>query len=101
MGLETSFAGVTTGLYHTGRITLERIAQLMSENPRKILGLPVEKIAENADANITITDLNEEWTVDPEKLHSKSKNTAFKGMKLKGKVKALISDGKLLFDEIN
>lgn len=101
VGLETSFAGVTTGLYHTGRITLERIAQLMSENPRKILGLPVEKIAENADANITITDLNEEWTVDPEKLHSKSKNTAFKGMKLKGKVKALISDGKLLFDEIN
>lgn len=99
VGLETSLAVTLTQLYHTGKITLKRIVRLMCVNPRKILGIPGGSFTEGAPADITVFDINEEWTVDPEKLHGKSKNTCFKGMKLKGKVKMTIVDGKIVYDE--
>ncbi|MBR6923603.1 MAG: amidohydrolase family protein, partial [Oscillospiraceae bacterium] len=99
VGLETSFAATVTYLYHTGKITLERISELMSENPRKLLGLEPVYIREGSTADICIADLNREWTVDPEKLHSKSHNTLFKGVTLKGKPVITISKGKIIYSE--
>jgi dihydroorotase len=71
----------------------------MSENPRKLLGLEPVYIREGSTADITIADLNKEWTVDPEKLHSKSHNTLFKGVTLKGKPVITISKGKIIYSE--
>ena len=39
------------------------------------------------------------WIVDRDKLHGKSKNTPFKGMKMKGKVVKTILEGKVVFEE--
>jgi len=97
VGLETSLSATLTAFYHTGMLKLDRIIELMSVNPRRLLGLPLEKIKEGNIANIAIVNLDREWTVEPEKLVSKSKNTAFKGMKLKGKPVATISEGKLVY----
>ena len=99
VGLETSLAATLTRLYHTGKISLKRIVRLMCVNPRKILGIPGGSFTEGAPADITIFDVNEEWTVDPEKLHGKSKNTCFKGMTLKGRVKMTIVDGKVVYKD--
>lgn len=99
VGLETSLAATLTRLYHTGKITLKRIVRLMCVNPRKILGIPGGSFTEGAPADITVFDINEEWTVDPEKLHGKSKNTCFKGMTLKGKVKMTLVDGKVVYED--
>ena len=44
-----------------------------------------------------LADLNLDWVVEPEKLHSKSKNTVFKGMTLTGKPLMTISNGKIAF----
>lgn len=99
IGLETSLAVTLTKLYHTGKITLKRIVQLMCVNPRLILGIPGGTFDEGSPADITIFDPDEEWVVDPYKLRSKARNTCFKGMKLKGKVKMTIVDGKVVFDE--
>ena len=99
VGLETSLAVTLTQLYHTGKISLKRIVRLMCVNPRKILGIPGGSFSEGAPADITVFDINEEWTVDPEKLHGKSKNTCFKGMTLKGKVKMTIVDGKVVYED--
>lgn len=99
IGLETSLAATLTQLYHTGKITLKRIVRLMCVNPRKILGIPGGSFTEGAPADITVFDINEEWTVDPDKLHGKSKNTCFKGMKLKGKVKMTLVDGKVVYKD--
>lgn len=93
VGLETSFAGVITALYKTGKVSLEKIVELMSVNPRKVLNLPIETIKQGAKANIMLADVNMEWNVTPEKLHSKSKNTVFKGMVLTGKPIMTISNG--------
>ncbi|MGN1480282.1 dihydroorotase [Porcipelethomonas sp.] len=99
VGLETSLAAVLTGLYHTGKINLEKVVEMMSLRPRQILGLPEEKIHAGARANIVLTDLEKEWTVDPDKFKSKGRNSAFKGMKLKGKPIGTITDGKLRYFE--
>lgn len=99
VGLETSLAAVLTGLYHTGKITLNRVVQLMSANPRRILGLPEIVMSEGMTADITLVDTEKIWNVDPEKFASKGKNSAFKHMDLKGKAVGVISDGKMRFFE--
>ncbi len=99
VGLETSLAATLNMLYHRCGVSLEKIVDLMSVRPREILGLPIERIAVGAAANICIADLEKEWAVDPEKFLSKGKNTAFKGMKLRGKPVATISEGILRYIE--
>lgn len=98
VGLETSFAGVITALYKTNKISLERVVELMSVNPRKILNLPIETLKEGANANIMLADINMNWEVIPEKLHSKAKNTVFKGMTLTGKPIMTISNGIIRYE---
>ena len=100
VGLETSLAATLTALYHTGKCSLEKIIQLMSANPRKLLNLPPVHIKEDAPANLILVDLNKKWKVDPSKLHSKSCNTAFRDMKLTGKVMMTITDGIIRYENL-
>lgn len=97
VGLETSLAVTLTQLYHTGKCDLMKICEIMSENPRKVLGVEAVSIREGSAADLTIFDTDIEWEVVPEELHSKSKNTVFKGEKLKGKTVFTISEGKIVF----
>lgn len=99
VGLETSFAAALTALYHTGEVTLNKIAELMCINPRKLLGLEAPSISKGKTADLMIADINKKWTVEPEKLHSKSHNTVFKGMTLTGKPLITISKGIIRYDE--
>ena len=98
VGLETSLAMTLTRLYHTGKIGLSKIAEIMSINPRKILGIDPVKITEGAECDLTLFDPELEWEVIPEELHSRSKNTVFKGEKCKGKVIYTICNGKIVFE---
>ncbi len=100
VGLETSLAVTLTALYHTGEISLKRIVELMCVNPRKILGLDVPEIRTGSTADLVIADINKKWTVIPEKLHSKSHNTVFKGMTLTGKPVVTISKGIIRYNEL-
>lgn len=98
VGLETSLAATLTQLYHTGKCSLMHIAKLMSSNPRKAFGIAPLSISAGQPCDITIFDPDLEWEVIPEELHSKSKNSVFKGEKLKGKVLYTISKGKIVFE---
>ena len=99
VGLETSLAASLTALYHTGEITLKKIVELMCVNPRKILGLEIPAVQIGKTADLLIADINRKWTVEPEKLHSKSHNSVFKGMTLTGKPLVTISKGIIRYDE--
>ncbi len=99
VGLETSLAATLTQLYHTGRMSLMKIVRMMCETPRRLLGIEGGSLEAGNTADIAIVDLDEEWTVVPEKLHSKSKNTCFKGMTFKGKVKYTIVNGNVVFTD--
>lgn len=98
VGLETSLAAMLTHFYHTGKLSLSRISEMMSAEPRKLLGLPVTKLEKGAKADLILVDTEKEWVVEPEKLHSKSHNTVFKGEKFKGQNLMTITDGIIRFE---
>jgi len=100
VGLETSLAATLTKLYHTGRMTLSQIAQIMSVNPRKILGLPKISIEVGSPCELCIFDPDLEWTVVPEELHSRSKNTVFKGETFKGKNLYTVCRDKVAYEPV-
>lgn len=99
VGLETSLAATLTAFYHTGLLTLQDIVRLMSDNPRRLLHLPARTLEEGQPADLILVDLNRKWTVDPEKLHSKSHNTVFKGMTFTGKVLTTITGGVVRYED--
>lgn len=101
VGIETSLAATLTALYHTGEISLNRVVELMCVNPRKLLGLEAPAIEPGKPADLVLVDTDRKWTVEPDKLHSKSHNTVFKGIELTGKPLVTISGGEIRFDARN
>jgi len=97
IGLETSLAVTLTYLYHTGLLPIDKIIELMSENPAKLLGLDAGSLKVGGVADIVIFDPDEEWIVKPDDFKSKARNTPFGEMKLRGKVKYTISRGKVVY----
>lgn len=69
-----------------GRITVQQVVQLLSEEPAKLFGIYPTKgaIRVGSDADFTIVNMNKETIIKKENLHSKSKVTAFDGFKVKG-----------------
>ncbi len=98
-GLETSFALSYTQLVKGGALTLSELAEKMSGAPAQILNLEGGKIATGEVADLTVVDLNEEWTVDPNEFESKGKNTPFTGRKVFGRVKYTVVDGVIKYEE--
>ncbi len=99
IGMETSLAVGITCLVKRGLMSFEKLVEKMSVNPAKILGINAGTLAVGVPADIALVDLNEEWVVDADKLHGKSKNTPFKGRRLFGKVKKTILDGRVVFED--
>ena len=98
-GIETSFALSYTQLVKGGVLTIEQLAERMSAAPARILSLEGGVLQEGVVADLTVVDLNEEWTVDPALFESKGKNTPFKGRKVCGRVKMTVSDGEIKYQE--
>ena len=98
-GLETSLALILTRLYHTGKFSLKEIVTAMSVNPARILGLDSGIIAPGKTADLTLIDLNREWTVDSAAFYTKGKQTPFEGANLKGKAIATIVNGQVVMDK--
>ena len=71
----------------------------MSLNPSKILNIPAGTLSVGANADVVIFDPDEEWIVDVNRLHGKSKNCPFKGETLKGKVKYTILGGEIVYND--
>lgn len=74
-------------------LTPLRIVDLLSTAPARLMGLPAGTLAVGAPADVVVIDPNLRWTVDPTRLHSKSKNTPFKGWELRGKARYTFVDG--------
>ncbi len=98
IGMETSLAA-SLKLVHAGLMTLPELVEKMSDNPRRILGLPQHKLAVGELADLTLVDLEHHWVVDPEKMHSKAKNVIWKGKTLVGKPVYTITDGVIRYTD--
>ncbi len=99
VGLETSLSVCYTKLVETGRLTLSELIARMAWNPARLLHLAGGTLQKGAPADLVLFDPAARWTVDPEGLHGKSRNTPFKGMTLTGRVKLTMLGGRVVFDE--
>jgi dihydroorotase len=99
IGLETSL-GLSLKLVHEGVLSLSQLIAKMSLNPARILGLAGhQSLAVGAPADLTLIDLNREWTVDVGKFASKSRNCPFQGWTLKGRAVMTVVGGKVVWEE--
>ena len=92
-GLETAFAALHTGLVLTGQLSMERLVEAMSGAPCRVLGLAEPRLEQGASADFCVVDLEERWLVTPETLRGKSRNCAFLGETLTGRVRLTVADG--------
>jgi dihydroorotase len=97
VGLETAL-GLALQLVHRSLIQPARLVEMMSLNPAALLRLEAGSLAEGEVPDITVIDPNLEWTVAPEKFLSKSRNTPFAGMRLKGRAVVTIVAGEIVYD---
>lgn len=98
VGLETSAALTYTELVDKGILTPMQMAEKMSYNPAKILGLADKgSISEGKVADIVIFNPDVEWTINRDEFVSKGKNTPFHGKKVKGQVQYTLVDGKIVY----
>ncbi len=95
VGLETSLGLSLTYLYHKDVLSLREIVEKMAVNPRRLLNIADIIFEAGLQANMTIFDPDEEWQVNKSNFKSKSLNTPFDGMSLKGKPKFAISNGQI------
>ena len=94
VGLETSLPLMLTNLVATGKLSMSRLVEVMSVNPRSILRVPAVKIAEGYDADLTLVDPKATFTVTEDFIESKSKNSAFLGQELTGRAVDVFLGGK-------
>jgi dihydroorotase len=90
IGLESLFGSVSSVIDNQSAII-----DLLTAGPRKIFNLSIPEIKEGAKANLTLFDGSKEFVFEESMIQSKSKNSAFIGKKLKGKVIGIINGNKL------
>lgn len=94
IGLETVFPIINTLL--KDKLDLSKIIELISTNPRKIIGTKIPTIQEQEEANMTLFNPTEKWTYTKNEICSISKNTPFINSEFYGKSLGIINNGKIL-----
>ena len=98
VGLEMSFAASYTHLVKKGILPLEKLVELMHTSPMRRFGCGTE-IAVGQPADLTVFDLNETYTVDPEKFLTMGRATPFTGTQLTGACKLTMIGGEIVWKE--
>jgi dihydroorotase (multifunctional complex type) len=100
IGVETSLPLMLDAM-NNGKIKLERLVEIFSTNPSKILGLYPKKgtLALGSDADIVIVDLKSEYKINQSELHAKQKFSVFDGYEGRGIPITTIIRGKIVMDE--
>lgn len=94
VGLETSLPLILTHLVLPGKMSWNRMVEVMAVNPREILTLSEVKIQAGGKADLTLIDPRKEIEVTPDYLQGKAKNSAFLGQKLTGAASDVFCSGK-------
>lgn len=97
-GLETSVGLAFEQLVRPGLISLERLVELCSTNPARILSLHDRgTLRAGARADVTVLDPEFAWTYDLSRSKSKSRNTPFDGVRFTGAAIATIVQGRIVY----
>ena len=99
IGLETFLPICIQALIIPGILTWSHMIEKMTINPAKVLGIDRGTLKTNAWADVTIIDPDVEWTIDPNKFKSKSRNCPYAGWKVKGRAEKVFVAGVLKQDK--
>ena len=99
VGLETAAALTMTELVDKGYLTVMQMAEKMSYNPARILGLDKGVVEEGKEADLVVFHPKKEYTINPDDFYSRGKNTPFAGKKVKGMVMATIAGGRVVYEK--
>jgi dihydroorotase len=97
-GLESAFAAVHTDLVLPGVLPLALLVEKLTSGAG-LLDLPTPRIEVGAPANVTLIDLDREWTVGEHGYESRSANCCFDGRRLKGRVLLTVAAGAVAYRE--
>lgn len=96
VGLETAFAALNTHLVKRGIISLERLVELMSHNPRKVFRIE-GGIEVGQRADIVLLDTDKAWRVDSTKFFSMGRISMFDGRDMVGDIAMTIHRGEVVY----
>ena len=97
--METAAALTFTELVKTGYLTPMGMAEKMSTNPARILGINKGDISVGQLADITIFDPKDTYEIHAAEFASKGKNMPFEGRKVTGRVVGTILDGRIVYQK--
>src|SRR5690606_4690528 len=95
VGLETALGLAVTQLVKQKVLTLSQMVERMSCAPARAFSLPGGTLRQGSIADVTVFDPEREWTEDRTTFVSKSRNTPFNGMTLRGAPELTIVDGRV------
>jgi dihydroorotase len=97
VGLETAVSLLMDRLVRPGILPLGTLVSRLSRDPARVLGLPGGSLTAGAPADLTLLDPAAEWTVEPGRFESKSRNTPFRGWTLTGRPWRTIVGGRIVW----
>jgi dihydroorotase len=97
IGLETALPLFIKALIETEVLDWPRLIAAMSTRPAQLLGVAGGTLKVGSPADVTLLDPEAEWTIDAEKMRSKSRNTPFDGWPVRGRAAATIVDGEIRY----
>jgi dihydroorotase len=98
IGLETLIPVCVVGLIEPGHLTWPQLIEKLTTNPARVLGIDRGTLAMGARGDVTIIDPTHEWTIDPARFRSKSRNCPFAGWKVRGRAHAVLVAGELKYE---
>ena len=98
IGLETELA-LSLELVHQKLLSLPQLIEKLTMNPARLLRLQKGTLSIGADADVTIIDLEHEWTYDVGESVSKSRNSPFHGRSFQGKAAITVVGGEIVWRE--
>jgi dihydroorotase len=96
VGLETALGLYLSALVDPGHLSLPDLIARMTVKPYEVLGRPGGTLAPGADADVTVFDPSQRWTVRAAEFASKGRNTPFEGWELPGRVLVTLVGGRVV-----
>ena len=90
VGLETAFPIMYTEFVKTGKMTLERLVDLMCNNPRRRFGIM-------SDAGYTVWNVEKEYSVNPDDFATLGRATPFAGRRVFGENLLTVYNGSIVY----
>jgi dihydroorotase len=97
IGLETLLPVCVTALIEPGHLSWPQLISKLTIDPARVLGIDRGTLRPGAAADVTVIDPGAEWTIDPARFRSKSRNCPYAGWKVRGRAHAVVVGGEVKF----